>query len=72
MLSSGNVICTEQRSGLDKGGADLIASGDVKVKQGVQPTGFSNTSLLFEDHTELQADAVIFAYEIMVFDKTQC
>ncbi|THH27618.1 hypothetical protein EUX98_g6572 [Antrodiella citrinella] len=46
---------------IEKGGADLIASGDIRVKQGVQPSSFSETGLIFEDGTEVQADVVIFA-----------
>jgi len=45
----------------DKGCADLIAQGDVKVKHGVHPTAFSDTSLIFSDGSELEADVVIFA-----------
>lgn len=47
--------------GLDKGGADLIASGDIKVKQGTEPTAYTSNGLLFSDSSELPADAVIFA-----------
>lgn len=47
--------------GLDKGGADLIASGDIKIKQGVSPAAFTKTSLQFSDGTELPADVVIYA-----------
>ena len=54
-------VNSSQLTGLDKGGADLIASGEVKVKQGIQPTAFSEHTLVFEDGSELEADAVIFA-----------
>ena len=47
--------------GLDKGGADLRASGDIKAKPGAEPVEFTETGLKFSDGTELKADAVIFA-----------
>ncbi len=53
--------------GMDKGGADLIASGDIKVKQGVAPKSFGEKSLIFEDESELPADAVIFAYVTNIY-----
>ena len=52
----------EPYPGLDRGAADLIASGDIKVKQGVQPSGFSKDSLVFADGSSLRADVVILAY----------
>ena len=48
-------------TGYDKGGADLIGSGAIKVKQGVYPTAFSSTGLVFNDGSALEADVVIFA-----------
>ncbi|CAL1707713.1 unnamed protein product [Somion occarium] len=47
--------------GLDVGGADLIASGDIKVKQGVEPVAFKEKTLVFSDGSELEADVVIMA-----------
>lgn len=52
--------------GIDKGGADLIASGDIKVKQGVEPIAFEYRSLVFSDGTQLPADVVIFAYVVAI------
>ena len=46
---------------MDKGGADLIASGSIKIKQGSSPTSFTRDGLVFSDGSELRADAVIFA-----------
>lgn len=57
-------------TGIDKGGADLIASGDIKVKQGAEPIAFSSTTLVFSDETELPADVVIFAYVVMIKPKS--
>lgn len=48
--------------GLDVGCAELIASGKVALRQGVEPVSFTETGIVFNDGTELQADAVIFAY----------
>lgn len=52
--------------GLDKGGADLIESGAVKVKQGSAPKAYTATGLSFEDGTELKADAIILAYVLFL------
>ena len=49
-------------AGVDKGGANLIASGDIKVKQGSEPVGYTENAVQFSDGTELEADSVIFAY----------
>ncbi|TCD67151.1 hypothetical protein EIP91_000436 [Steccherinum ochraceum] len=60
----GQLLLIWERGGgywLDKGGADLIAAGHIRVKQGVQIFSFSKTGLVFEDGTHLEADAVIFA-----------
>ncbi|TFK65980.1 FAD/NAD-P-binding domain-containing protein [Pluteus cervinus] len=46
---------------IDVGCADLISSGDVKVKQGVEPTSFASSALIFRDGSRLDADIVIFA-----------
>ena len=47
--------------GLDKGGADLIANGSIRVKQGVSPQKFTENGLIMSDESELPADVVIFA-----------
>ena len=47
--------------GLDKGAADLIASGSITVKHGVEPTQLSSEGIVFSDGSSLAADAVIFA-----------
>lgn len=54
-------IFTQLFVGLDKGGADLIASGAIKIKQGVSPTSFAPDGLVFSDGSHLRADVVIFA-----------
>ena len=46
---------------MDKGGADLIADGRIKIKSGVEPANFTDNSVVFSDGTELPADVVIFA-----------
>ncbi|KAI9001124.1 FAD/NAD-P-binding domain-containing protein [Trametes punicea] len=57
------LLTLERLAGLwqDKGGADLIADGSIKVKNGIFPERFSETGLVFSDGSELPADAVIFA-----------
>ncbi|OCH92286.1 dimethylaniline monooxygenase (N-oxide-forming) [Obba rivulosa] len=45
----------------DRGAADLIASGMIKVKNGVEAVRLTENSLVFTDGSELPADAVIFA-----------
>jgi hypothetical protein len=57
-------------TGLDKGGADFIASGQIKIKQGIQPIAFSENSIIFADGSELPADAVIFAYVLARINTT--
>ena len=47
--------------GLDKGGADLIADGKIKVKSGVWPTMFTSEGVILSDGAELPADVVVFA-----------
>lgn len=54
-------VDTYRDAGVDKGGADLIAAGDIKVKQGAEPVAFTETGLSFSDGTILEADSVIFA-----------
>lgn len=48
-------------AGLDKGGADLIAEGKIRVKSGISVDKFTEQSVLLSDGSELEADAVIFA-----------
>ncbi|KAJ3543109.1 hypothetical protein NM688_g5899 [Phlebia brevispora] len=60
----GQLVVAFDRGGgfwLDKGGAALIESGDIKVKQGTEPTLFTPTGLRFADGSELPAEVVIFA-----------
>ncbi|KAJ7802864.1 FAD/NAD-P-binding domain-containing protein [Mycena olivaceomarginata] len=51
----------EKRGGIDAGCAELIRSGKVKVKQGVEITRFNDQSAVFTDSSSLEADVVIFA-----------
>ncbi|KAJ6606257.1 FAD/NAD-P-binding domain-containing protein [Mycena vulgaris] len=53
----------EKHSGfwLDVGCAELIRSGKVKVKQGVEIAQFNEDSVVFTDGSSQDADAVIFA-----------
>ncbi|KAF8875527.1 hypothetical protein BD779DRAFT_1678225 [Infundibulicybe gibba] len=46
---------------LDVGCAQLIISGKIKIKQGVEISAFKPKSVLFTDGSELLADAVIFS-----------
>lgn len=48
-------------TGWDKGGADLIASGAIKMKTCVSPVSYTERGVVFSDDTELPADVVIFA-----------
>lgn len=47
--------------GWTRGGADLIASGAIKVKTGIEPKAFTDKGVLFTDGSEIMADTVIFA-----------
>ncbi|KAI0700234.1 FAD/NAD-P-binding domain-containing protein [Cerioporus squamosus] len=47
--------------GLDKGGAELIGKGSIKVKSGQSVERFTETGLVLSDGTELPADVVVFA-----------
>jgi len=47
--------------GLDVGSADLVIKGKIRVKNGVEPTHFTPSGIVFNDGSELDADAVIFA-----------
>ncbi|KAI0774161.1 dimethylaniline monooxygenase (N-oxide-forming) [Fomes fomentarius] len=57
------ILVTERGTGywLDKGGADLIAEGKIRVKSGISVDKFTEQSVLLSDGSELEADAVIFA-----------
>lgn len=57
-----SLTCIQSPSGIDVGCAELIASGKVALRQGVEPVSFTETSVMFNDGSELQADVVIFAY----------
>ena len=46
---------------LDKGVADLLAAGAIKVLADVEPRAFTEHGLLLSDGQEVKADAVIFA-----------
>ena len=46
---------------MDKGGANLIADGRIKVKSLVSLKHFTKNSLILSDGTELPADVVVFA-----------
>ncbi|TCD61860.1 hypothetical protein EIP91_007829 [Steccherinum ochraceum] len=61
--NEGQLLMVFERCGgywVDKGGADLIAAGDVKVKHG-SPTAFTADGLHFADGTNIGADSIIFA-----------
>ncbi|KAI1793660.1 dimethylaniline monooxygenase (N-oxide-forming) [Ganoderma leucocontextum] len=51
----------ERLGGMDKGGADLIADGRIKVKSLVSLQRFTKNSVVLGDGTELPADVVVFA-----------
>ncbi|TCD65644.1 hypothetical protein EIP91_002412 [Steccherinum ochraceum] len=62
--NGGQLMMVFERSGgywSDREGADLIASGRIKVKQGVEPVAFTASTLKFSDGSELEADAIVFA-----------
>ena len=48
---------------VDIGVSKLIENGLVKIKQGVELTRYTPTSVVFTDGTILDADVIIFAYE---------
>ena len=45
----------------DTGGSQLIAEGKIKLKSDSQIESFTETSIKFENGTELAADVVVFA-----------
>lgn len=49
---------------IDVGCAELIGSGKVKVKQGVEIKGYTEKSVVFTDDSEIETDVVLFAYVI--------
>ncbi|KAJ7925056.1 FAD/NAD-binding domain-containing protein [Mycena leptocephala] len=51
----------ERFGGFDVGVAELIRTGKVKIKQGVEIARFTETSALFTDGSSLEVDAVVFA-----------
>ena len=61
MISSSSRIALTLVEGWDKGAADLIASGDIKVKTRVSPVSYTSGGVIFSDNVELPADAIIFA-----------
>ena len=48
-------------TGIDVGVTKLIGPGEVKIKQGVEIKRFTETSVIFTDDSELEADVVIWA-----------
>ncbi|KAJ6456732.1 hypothetical protein C8R45DRAFT_1110849 [Mycena sanguinolenta] len=46
---------------LDVGVTDMIRSGKVKIKQGVEIAQFTKNSAIFTDGSSLEVDAVVFA-----------
>ncbi|KAH7881049.1 FAD/NAD-P-binding domain-containing protein [Lentinula edodes] len=61
---AGNFILVFNRFGgywLDVGAAELIISGKIKIKQGVEPERLTKYSMIFNDGSSVQADAIIFA-----------
>ncbi|OJT13103.1 hypothetical protein TRAPUB_10373 [Trametes pubescens] len=55
------ILVHERLGGQDKGGADLIADGRIKVKSGVAPARFTQFGVVLTDGSELIADAVILS-----------
>ncbi len=51
--------------GQDKGGANLIADGRIKVKHGVEIDHLTENAVVFTDGSELPADVVVLAYVIL-------
>ncbi|KAF8076714.1 FAD/NAD-P-binding domain-containing protein [Lyophyllum atratum] len=61
---SGLGLLVAERAGgywIDVGCAQLISSGKVKIKQGVEPERFLEDAIVFNDGSILRADVVIFA-----------
>jgi NADH dehydrogenase FAD-containing subunit len=55
------VVILFQKFFKDTGGSQLIAEGKVKLKSDSQIESFTETSIMFENGTELAADVVVFA-----------
>ncbi|KAJ7591775.1 hypothetical protein C8J56DRAFT_931702 [Mycena floridula] len=55
------VLLLERFGVIDVGCAECIAAGDVKIKHGVEPTGFNSDSIIFSDDSSVKADVVIWA-----------
>ncbi|KAI9066766.1 FAD/NAD-P-binding domain-containing protein [Trametes sanguinea] len=56
----------EKVGGWDSGAANLIADGLIQVKSGTSPERFTETGLAFSDGTQLAADAIIFAAQLVL------
>ena len=59
-VCSGSLLTRSE--GIDVGVAEMIIDGRVKVRNGVEIDHFTPSSVMFTDGSELQVDAVIFAY----------
>ncbi|KAJ3773882.1 FAD/NAD-P-binding domain-containing protein [Lentinula raphanica] len=55
---------------MDVGCGEKIISGDIKVKSGVEIQKFTQTSMVFSDGSEIEADVVIFATGYRNMSKT--
>ncbi len=53
--------------GVDVGCAQLIMTGKVKVKQGLEVAKYEKNAVVFTDGSQLEADSVIFAYVFTSF-----
>lgn len=53
------IVCSIY-AGLDVGGADLIASGQIKIKHGT-PVAYRENALVFQDGSTLDADVIVMA-----------
>jgi hypothetical protein len=47
--------------GIDVGCGELIASGRIRIKSGVEVKRFTGNTIIFSDNSEIDADVVIFA-----------
>ncbi|RPD55268.1 dimethylaniline monooxygenase (N-oxide-forming) [Lentinus tigrinus ALCF2SS1-7] len=54
-------LCRSGGFWIDKGGAELIGNGRIKVESGKSVDRFTETGLVLSDGTELLADVVVFA-----------
>lgn len=46
---------------IDVGASELVASGQIKLRSGVEPTALTEHSLILSDGTELEADLIVYA-----------